>query len=378
MTEENAAREINPAAANALAECRRRTEAFCRSLGVMRPVLSAPMSGVAGPELVAAVSEAGGLGVLPTDGMTAGEIREAAARVRELTRRPFAIQIRIAPRGVRDPAELRELANGLSEVMTNLGLADPTTPEGEVFYDFACRREGEAFAERFAAILEIRPAAALSTCGGFREPEAEALFAAGIRNIGTATTLREAKVLRAAKVDAIVAQGAEAGGPRSSFEDRDDVLTGLAALVPAAARATRLPVIAAGGICDPAQALGACVMGASAVMLGTALTGTRESLASRHAKEALAWAGAANLVTTRLYSGRLVRALSSPLIDALADYAGRLPPWPAPERLMRPLLKAAREQGREELEAVLLGQSVGRSLDASAAEAVRRISSLLA
>ena len=145
----------------------------------MRPVLSAPMSGVAGPELVAAVREAGGLGVLPTDGMTAGEIREAAARVRELTRRPFAIQIRIAPRGVRDPAELRELANGLSEVMTNLGLADPTTPEGEVFYDFACRREGEAFAERFAAILEIRPAAALSTCGGFREPEAEALFAAG-------------------------------------------------------------------------------------------------------------------------------------------------------------------------------------------------------
>lgn len=370
-------KEMNDAALGVLEAARTRSHEFCCTLGITRPVLSAPMTGIASPELVAAVSEAGGLGVLPTDGMTAGEIAAAAAAVRKRTQRPFAIELRIPPRTPLDPAALRELANGLSDVLVDLGLPDPTTPEGEAHYDFACSREIASFPERFAAALDARPAALLSTSGGFREPEAEALFRAGVRNIGTATTLREAKVLRAAKVDAIVLQGAEAAGPRASFEDADDVMTGLLSFIPAAARATRLPVIAAGGICDPAQALGACVAGASAVMLGTALVATAESKATAHARGAMEWADAAHLVTTRLYTGRLSRVLSSPLVDALAGYAGRLPPWPAPERLMGPLVEAARRQGRTELEAVPAGQSVGRSLDRSCAAAVARIAALL-
>lgn len=356
---------------------RARQQTLCQLLGIERPILSAPMTGVAGPELVAAVSNAGGLGVLPTNGMTAEEIAAAATAVRERTEKAFAIQLRIPPRAPQDPATVRELANGLSEVLVDLGLPDPTTPEGEAYYDFTGENEIKQFAERFAAVLEAKPVAVISTSGGFREPEAEALWNAGIRNIGTATTLREAKVLRAARVDAIILQGAEAAGPRSSFEDADDVLTGLSSLVPAAARATRLPVIAAGGICTPEQALGLCLSGASGVLLGTALVGTVESKASAYARSALDWADAAHLVLTRLYTGRLTRALTSPLIDALADYAGRLPAWPAPERLMAPLVEAARRQGREELEAVYLGQSVGRSRDRDCASALARIGAYL-
>lgn len=369
--------EMKEGVREAFDAARERELALCQMLGIERPILSAPMTGVAGPDLVAAVSNAGGLGVLPTNGMTAGEITAAAAAVRERTAKPFAIQLRIPPRAPQDPAALRELANGLSEVLVDLGLPDPTTPEGETHYDFAGQKEIEQFDERFAAVLAAKPVAVISTSGGFREPEEEALWKAGIRNIGTATTLREAKVLRAARVDAIILQGAEAAGPRASFEDADDVLTGLSALVPAAARATRLPVIAAGGICTPEQALGLCLSGASGVLVGTALVGTIESQASAYARGALDWADAAHLVMTRLYTGRLARALTSPLIDALVDYAGRLPAWPAPERLMGPLVEAARRQGREELEAVYLGQSVGRSRDRDCASAIARIGALL-
>ena len=234
-----------------LEEAQQRAKALAERLGIERAVLSAPMTGTAGPELVAAVSAAGGLGVLPTGGMTASEIEKTAEIIRSLTDKPFAIQIRIPPKVTHRPQDLRELAEGLAEVLKGLRLPDPLSPEGEAFYDFASSREHETFDECFKAILAAKPAAVISTSGGFREPEAEALFDARIMNIGTATTLREAKVLRAAKTDAIICQGAEAAGPRSNFEDSDEVLTGLMSLVPAAARATRLPVIAAGVSFDP-------------------------------------------------------------------------------------------------------------------------------
>ncbi len=357
-----------------LEEAQRREKEFAARLGIERAVLSAPMTGTAGAKLVAAVSAAGGLGVLPTGGMTAEDIRKSAEEIRSLTDKPFAIQIRIPPKVTHRQEDLHELAEGLSEVLKDLELPDPLSPEGEAFYDFASVRERESFDERFAAILAAKPSAVISTSGGFREPEAEALFDARIMNIGTATTLREAKVLRAARVDAIICQGSEAAGPRSNFEDPDDVLTGLMSLIPAAARATRLPVIAAGGISEGTQALGALLAGASGVMAGTAFLSACESLASPYARNVLIWATAAHLTMTRLYTGRLVRALRSPLLDALQDYEPRLPAWPAPEALMGPLTEAARRQGREELEAVYLGQSAGRSNWRTAREAVEALS----
>lgn len=363
-----------PESTGILEEAKARAKHLATRLGIERVVLSAPMTGTAGPELAAAVSAAGGLGVLPTGGMTPDEIRAASDKIRSLTDKPFALQIRIPPKISHRPENLELLADGLSEVLKSLGLPEPLSAEGRSFYDFACSRERDTFEARFAAILAAKPAAVISTSGGFREPEAEALFDARIMNIGTATTLREAKVLRSAKVDAIVCQGAEAAGPRSNFEDPDDVMTGLMSLIPAVARATRLPVIAAGGICEGAQALGALLAGASGVMAGTAFISAQESRASAYARNTLLWATAAHLTTTRLYTGRLARALRSPLLEALHEYESRLPAWPAPEVLMRPLAEAAKAQGREELEAVYFGQSAGRSSWRTAREGVEALS----
>ena len=95
------------------------------------------MTGTAGAKLVAAVSAAGGLGVLPTGGMTAEDIRKSAEEIRSLTDKPFAIQIRIPPKVTHRQEDLHELAEGLSEVLKDLELPDPLSPEGEAFYDFA-------------------------------------------------------------------------------------------------------------------------------------------------------------------------------------------------------------------------------------------------
>lgn len=366
-------------AADALSAARARVQDFCRMLGIERPVLNAPMPQAAGPELAAQVSEAGGLGVLSGAGLGEEDFARAVLELQGLTQKPFAIHLELP--GARpsegDIEKARRIADGLSELLAELGLPDPASPEGSALYDFTGEARRQRFVALFARVLELRPAAVITTCGGLREPEAEALAAAGILNIGTATTLRETKVLSAAGCSAIVAQGSEAAGPRSSFEDSDDVLTGLTSLVPAAARATGLPVIAAGGICSGSQALGLSLMGASAVMLGTAFLSTRESVASPHARQAACWASAGHLTLTRLYSGRLTRALKSPLLDALEGYAAHLPAWPAHAGVMAAIDVRARALGRDDLEAVFLGQSAGRSAAADAASLVREVSQLL-
>ena len=219
---------------------------FAKLLGIEVPFLNAPMEGIATPELVAAVSEAGGLGVIPAAGLAPDEIRAFAARVKELTQKPFAVNLAVPVDAPADAAERFErFGDAVSMLLEELELPAGEGASYAERYDLeGCTRPD--FFEQFDAALEVRPAAVISSFGGFREPEEEKLAELGIVNIGTATTLREAKVLRAAGCGAVIVQGAEAAGPRLSFEDPEDALVGLMSLVPAAVRATGLPVIAAG------------------------------------------------------------------------------------------------------------------------------------
>ena len=332
----------------------------------------APMPVEAGVELVAAVSEAGGLGVLSAAGRTPDELSKTVAAIRARTNKPFAIHLELPAKSLNsqelDAAKM--LAEGLAPLFESLGLPNPSSAKGAEIYDFSGERRRAHFEAVFERVLELNPAAVVATFGGLREPEADALRDARIFNIATATTLHEAKVLRAAHCDAIVVQGSEAAGPRSSFEDADDTEVGLSSLIPAVAAATKLPVIAAGGLCSAEQALGAVLMGASAVMAGTAFLTTVEAHTSAYSRSAALWAAPQHLVRTRLYSGRLTQALRSPLLDALTDYAPHMPPWPAATGMMSALQQKAVELGRNDLEAVYFGQSVGRSAAHSAEDMV--------
>ena len=180
-------------------------------------------------------SEAGGIPVVPA-GISFERFEEALAA---LQGRTFAVALRIPPLEV-DFGEVARVDEAMTEFWREIGVEEsPLKNCGNLL-----ARIAEDFRARFEAALKARPIAMISTAGGFREPEEDALREAGVMNIGAATTLKEAKVLRAARVDAVLAQGAEAEGPRQNFEDPDDAMTGLAVLVPSIAEATGLPVIA--------------------------------------------------------------------------------------------------------------------------------------
>lgn len=340
-----------------------------KRFGVEHLILNAPMPGAATPMMTAAVSEAGGLGVLAAQRLDPDEIESAGRAVAALTGRPFAVALEVPPRKAPDIASAMTLFDGLTPLLADLSL--PTDPK---HYGICEDVDREArFKAQFEAALALKPSAMLSTCGGFRECYAEALEASGILNVGVATTLREAKVLRAAAVDAVVVQGAEAGGQRSNFEDPASAGVGAALLTSMAAQATGLPVVSAGGIASAELAAGLLAAGASGVMLGTALLSTEESALKEQARQAAQWAGASDTTTTRLFTGRLSRVLKCPLVESLRDYEAYAADWPLPAALFDAIESRARLLGREELLVLPAGQGLGRSRWMTAGEAVRAV-----
>ena len=334
---------------------------FAQMTGVETPILNAPMSGIATPAMVAAVSEAGGLGVIPATDLMPEQIIDFARQVKALTQRPFAINLTVPDdKRLMSQDNFLDFCDAISMLLTELELPDGTEGEWLKHYDMEGKRRPDFF-KQFEAALSVKPVAMISSFGGFREPEADRLEEEGILNIGTATTLREAKVLRAAGCQAIIVQGAEAAGPRLSFEDPEDAMVGLMALVPAAVKATGLPVLAAGGIATADQMQGLFAMGAAGAGIGTALLTTKEPGATEVHRYYAESGTACDTVMTRIYNGRLSRVLRNGLVDALADYENKTAGFPAQWALMGPLHEQAVRLGRFDLTMLPLGQSAGRS-----------------
>lgn len=334
---------------------------FAQMTGVETPILNAPMSGIATPAMVAAVSEAGGLGVIPATDLMPEQIIDFARQVKALTQRPFAINLTVPDdKRLMSQDNFLDFCDAISMLLTELELPDGTEGEWLKHYDMEGKRRPDFF-KQFEVALSVKPVAMISSFGGFREPEADRLEEEGILNIGTATTLREAKVLRAAGCQAIIVQGAEAAGPRLSFEDPEDAMVGLMALVPATVKATGLPVLAAGGIATADQMQGLFAMGAAGAVIGTALLTTKESGATEVHRYYAESGTACDTVMTRIYNGRLSRVLRNGLVDALADYENKTAGFPAQWALMGPLHEQAVRLGRFDLTMLPLGQSAGRS-----------------
>lgn len=334
---------------------------FAQMTGVETPILNAPMSGIATPAMVAAVSEAGGLGVIPATDLMPEQIIDFARQVKALTQRPFAINLTVPDdKRLMSQDNFLDFCDAISMLLTELELPDGTEGEWLKHYDMEGKRRPDFF-KQFEAAISVKPVAMISSFGGFREPEADRLEEEGILNIGTATTLREAKVLRAAGCQAIIVQGAEAAGPRLSFEDPEDAMVGLMALVPATVKATGLPVLAAGGIATADQMQGLFAMGAAGAVIGTALLTTKESGATEVHRYYAESGTACDTVMTRIYNGRLSRVLRNGLVDALADYENKTAGFPAQWALMGPLHEQAVRLGRFDLTMLPLGQSAGRS-----------------
>ncbi len=317
--------------------------------------------GITTPELVAAVSNAGGLGSMGASYLRPEEIVRQAQAVRALTQRPFAINL-FAPVSApgADPAPMLAI---LARYHEQLGLPAPQSPATAL----------PDFFKQVEAVLECSPALFSFTFGIPPAHVLEAFKSRGILVAGTATNVEEARQLEAAGVDFIVAQGSEAGGHRGTFAVPFEAgLVGTMALVPQVVDAVKLPVIASGGIMDGRGILAARVLGAVAVQLGTAFMTCREAGTAPAHKTALRGARDDSMRITRAFTGRPGRMISNEFIETLSDSEAILP-FPVQHYATIGLRGAAAKQGDTRLMALWAGQAAALSRDVSAADLVRAL-----
>jgi len=338
-----------------------------RRLGLSHPIVQAPLAGGGDtPALVAAVGEAGALGFLGASYLTPPQIAEAARAVRALTPRPFGINL-FAPAPVPGvPADTRAALERVAPYFAELGLPAPAAPAVAA----------DPFPALFDAALESGAAAFSFTFGVLPADAVRAVKARGMFLMGTATNVAEAVALERAGVDAVVAQGAEAGGHRGTFADDVDAgLIGTIALVPQVADAVKVPVIASGGIMDGRGIAAALALGASGVQMGTAFLTCEEAGIPAAYRQAILDAREADTRITRAFSGRAARGIVNRFMTEVerAGSAEAILPFPLQNALTRPLRAAAAKAGRAEFLSLWAGQGVGLARRDSAANLVRRL-----
>ena len=273
------------------------------ALQITTPIVQAPMAGVSTPEMAAAVSDAGGLGSIAVGATDAAGARAMIEAVRARTDRAFNVNVFVHPSPAGDPP--RELA-----WLEALGLlfrtyhARPPERLRAIYPSFADDRD------MLRLLVDLAPPVVSFHFGLPGAQAITALKGADCILFATATSLEEAQACRRAGVDAVVAQGYEAGGHRGVFDlaAHDDQL-GTEALTRRLVMGSGLPVIAAGGIMDGGGVRAALDRGAVAAQLGTAFIACPESSADEAYRQALAGPGADHTVMTRAISGRPARCL---------------------------------------------------------------------
>jgi len=334
-------------------------------LGIRYPIIQAPMAGSTSPELVAAVSNAGGLGSLGAALLPPEDLRRAIAEIRRLTDRPFNVNL-FAWREPDQPdaAAVAAVAAALAPYRSRVGLPDeavlPLPPSLEALLQ----------AQLAVVCEEAVPVFSFT----FGIPPFDKVQATGAVIIGTATTVDEAVALEQAGVDVVVAQGAEAGGHRGGFLAPPEAsLVGTVALVPQVADRVAVPVVASGGIMDGRGVAAALALGAHGAQLGTAFLTCPESAAHPAHRAALSRSSDTDTCVTAVYSGRPARAIRTALIRQLeADGPGPLE-FPLQYGRTGPIHYAAAEAGEEDLMFLLAGQAAGLARSLPAAELVEAI-----
>ena len=321
-------------------------------LGIEHPIIQGPLGGgPSTPELVAAVSNAGGLGSLGAAYMAPEQISDAIQRIRALTSRPFSVNLFVGGWSTTrdfDPTPMLAL---LGEVHEKLGLPTPTAP----------KPMPDPFPAQFEAVLDARPPIFSFTFGIPDRDAMSRLKSQGILILGTATTVEEARQLELAGVDAVAAQGSEAGAHRGTFLDSfESSMVPTLDLVRATVSAVRVPVIATGGLMDGRDIAAALHAGASAGQLGTAFLVCPESGASDVYKRTLLAAKEDTTAITRAFSGRPARGLRNAFM-ASVDEKNLALPYPLQNALTRPMRTAAAQQGLSDYLSLWAGQGVTRA-----------------
>ncbi|PWK03938.1 NAD(P)H-dependent flavin oxidoreductase [Tumebacillus permanentifrigoris] len=338
------------------------------TLGIEYPIIQAGMAGGATtPELVAAVSNAGGLGTLGAGYMTPDQIRVAIREIRTLTSRPFAVNLLLTDPVTVDQQQIARIQEKLNPIRRELGLPEWTAQTAPTQF-------AESFDAQVAVLLEELVPVLSFTFGMLSDEWVAACKERRIHLMGTATNVREALLLEQSGIDSIVGQGSEAGGHRGTFTGEwRDSLIGTMALIPQLVDAVQIPVIAAGGIMDGRGVAAARMLGAAAVQLGTAFLTCNESGAHPQYQQALLDSTEQQTTLIRAFSGKPARGLTNRFHEHLDPDAELLPPYPIQNALTRDIRQAAARQNRTEFLSMWAGQGTRLSRQGSAGELIQQI-----
>jgi nitronate monooxygenase len=342
-------------------------------LGIDAPIIQAPMAGVSTPEMAAAVSNAGALGSI---GVGATDAAGAAVMIAAFRARSSrSLNVNVFCHAPARPSPPREAAwiERLRPEFARLGAAPPATLK-EIYRSFV---EDDAM---LAVLVAAKPKVVSFHFGAPSRERIAALRSAGIVLLGSATNLAEARTLVAAGVDAVVAQGYEAGGHRGVFDpDAEDGCLGTFALTRVLVRELGRPVIAAGGIMDGAGVSAALRLGAIAAQLGTAFVACDESQADAGYRAALRSEAAQHTVMTRAISGRPARCLANRFTALGRDVApGDVPEYPVAYDAGKALHAAGKAKGEYGYGAQWAGQGAPLVRAMPAGELVARLRAELA
>jgi nitronate monooxygenase len=348
----------------------RNTASLTALLGIDLPIIQAPMAGVQDSTLAIAVSNAGGLGSLPCALLTIDAMRRELAAIDAQTTRPYNVNFfcHAVPPSVAERE--RAWRGALAPYYNELGVNERDIPGGPGRQPFT--------AEIAHALGEFRPPVVSFHFGLPSDELVEIVRSWGSKILSSATTVDEARWLEARGVDAIIAQGYEAGGHRGMFLS-DDLTTqvGTFALLPQVVEAVRVPVIAAGGIADARGVAAAIELGAAAVQIGTAYLLCPEATTSAVHRAALKSSAAAHTAVTNVFTGRPARGIVNRLVREQGPMSPVAPPFPQAASAVQPLRAIAEARGSGDFSPMWAGQNATGCREIAAADLTRDLAAHL-
>mgnify|MGYP001116860134 CR=1 FL=1 len=335
-------------------------------LGIKHPIIQAPMASASTPELVAAVSNAGGLGSYGGAVTPPAKLRQIIKQIRELTDRPFSVNL-FAP--AEETCEFSsEQKTLISKQLIKWHNEIDAGPVPEPIPIIG------PFVDQFAVLLEEKIPVFSFHFGPAPLEAIHDIHAIGSSVLATATTVREAEILVEAGVDIIIAQGSEAGGHRGTFAvPYEHGKIGIASLVPQVVDAVTVPVVAAGGIMDGRGIVSAFALGASGVMMGTAFLACPENNIPEVYRQAILKSKGEDTVITDVFSGRPARAIRNRFTREMENHRDKMLPFPAQLSIGRVLRQISAQQSNPDFVSMWAGQGVELAKEHPAGELIEKI-----
>lgn len=323
-------------------------------LNIKYPIIQAPMAGgVTTSELVAEVSNCGGLGNIGAGYMTPSQIREQIKEIKQLTSHFFGVNLFVPNEFTVSENEITSTNQKLQPIYKQLNINDRGNLEIPKF-----EKVLETFMEQIKIVIDEKVPVCSFTFGIPSKEVITELKQNKIILIGTATTVSEAVEIEKSGMDMVVVQGSEAGGHRGHFiSGVQESLVGLMSLIPQVVDHVNIPVISAGGIMDGRGLMASLCLGAKAVQMGTAFLTCDESGAHKVHKEAILHAREDQMVLTRAFSGKWARGIKNKFIVEMQKEEMSFPDFPVQNTMTQSIRKASSLQKNQDFMSLWSGQS---------------------